>query len=140
MGPFNPQSFGVPQLPKKKKPQLPQGPAEEQAEPVQEPMAIEAKEPTGMESPMGGMAPAEDEAIEVAGGFNIAPEALSYRTADKQCSSCEYFDENDDAEGNCRVLKMPVEQDAGCNAHESKNEMEDHNGTSADDIENTPIA
>lgn len=49
------------------------------------------------------------------GGPTVTPEAVSYRTAEQQCNSCEYMGED----GNCAVLKMPVEENSSCNAHKA---------------------
>lgn len=65
-----------------------------------------------------GAEPSDDEAIEEMGGFTLMPDAVCYRTADQQCKSCEYLQEGN----QCKVLNMVVEDDAGCNAHESKSE------------------
>lgn len=62
-----------------------------------------------------------------AGGPTVSPEAVSYRTADQQCNSCEYMGQD----GTCAVLKMPVEESSGCNAHKGGG---DQGGDMGDDM------
>lgn len=59
-----------------------------------------------------------------AGGPTVSPEAVNYRTADQQCNSCEYMGQD----GTCAVLKMPVQENDGCNAHKAGGDQGDMGG------------
>ncbi len=113
---FDSNRFGMDQLPQKKKVTPPQS-AYEQASSLESAYNDPAPEVAEVEEiTKDPIAEATEEVVENDDN-PIPPEAVCYRTADKQCSSCKYFEENEDMEGNCSKLKMPVEQDAGCNLH-----------------------
>ena len=48
-------------------------------------------------------------------GGGIPPEAVCYRSADQKCGSCTFYEG-----GQCSQLKMPVEDQAGCNLYDAK--------------------
>lgn len=63
----------------------------------------------------GGDPPKDPDAGRPEQDVTITPEAVSYHGADQMCGACSYY-----VEGQCKVLKMPVENGAWCKAFESK--------------------
>lgn len=64
-------------------------------------------------SPEGGEPDADDMAMPT-----ITPEAVNYHTADENCSGCQYMGDD----GQCAVLKMPVQDGDHCGAFTAKDE------------------
>jgi len=75
-------------------------------------IAVSAKPSSAV---MGGQ---DDETAEAQGSFTISPEAVSYRGPEKKCAACEYRADDQ----TCKILKISVEDEASCNAFESKSE------------------
>jgi hypothetical protein len=78
---------------------------------------INSGAPKMMVPPRPAAAPAEDQDDKPATPGAIAPEAVSFRTAEQTCGTCEFNEE-----GTCSKLSIPVEDSDGCNLYSARDQ------------------